>query len=1023
MKKKWNDGFPRGGECLKILLYMKLSALFLFCGLMQTFGNVSAQRVSMVKNNASLEEVIWELKRQTRMVFVYSDEDIKAVHGIEVEARNMPVREVLDRCLRGTGLTWLQEKGVTVIRKAQAPQDEGVNFKGYVYDRKSGEPLVAATVYLPKYGIGNICDARGMFVFKSVPAGTTAIEIRCVGQVTLETTVAIGEKDSVYRFALEKENFAISQVTVVARSNKTGASTSSSISRSAIDHLQATNLGDVLELLPGQLSSNPTLNSPVRANIRQVQGDALNSLGTSIIVNGAPLSNNANLQIGNTAKDGNLNTNFASTAGAGNDLRQIAVDNIESVDVIRGIPSVEYGDLTSGVIIVNPRAGKYPLQARVKINPVLTQASLGKGFDLGQKGGSLNVDFDYAHSLTDERRPNQSFRRITANALYSNSFYERLRTNTSLSFYTDLDASKLDPSDVRYQRKRTSENTGIRFNTNWTLNIEDSFLKYLRMNLSANYEIQNGFNQEIKNGGGYMITTATKDGAVASNRGEEIVDGNGAAVTNLATVDPKAVTDFLPYEYLAQFHIKGRPLNVFGKVLANFYGEAGGIGNRILLGGDWKTDVNFGDGKVFDPKRPPEGGLRMRPYRDIPALHQLGVFVEDNISATILQRAFKLQLGLRYDHIGLGDEHVGKVFSPRVNASYEIVREKVTLKGGWGITAKAPTLMYLYPDPGYYDYVNYQNIGEPDLPDEEKLYILTTKVYDTRNNDLKIARNRKAEIGADIRLGQMNFSVTAFSEKLKNGYSFATDMDSWQLFDLVKYKGERRAGTYPLLTVDKVVNQMLTSNRPLNNKVNKTEGIEFDLNFGRVDALHTSFVFNGAWMVTKMYNTNPTFYQQSEKNGVYPDVGVYASGDGSRYERFSTTLRVISNIPKAGFVVSLAVQTIWKDTHDFLGLENTRPVGYISAQDLSYHTIGADEAIRPELQRYLSESRGVTDKYDPLWLFNLRVTKEVGSYLGFAFFVNNLFMHLPKEESTRTPGSYKTRNPEQFFGAEVWVRF
>lgn len=1023
MKKKWKDLFPRWGEILKILLFMKLLSLFLFCSFIQTFGNVSAQRVSMVKNNASLEEVIWELKRQTHMVFVYSDEDIKSVHGIEVKAENMPVKEVLDKCLKGTGLIYLQEKGVTVIKRSASLEEAGVNFKGYVYDKKSGEPLIAATVYLPKYGIGNICDAQGMFLFKSVPAGKTVIEIRCVGQVTLETTVDISKKDSVYRFVLEKENFAISQVTVVAKSNKTGASTSSSISRSAIDHLQATNLGDVLELLPGQLASNPTLNSPVRANIRQVQGDALNSLGTSIVVNGAPLSNNANLQIGNTAKDGNLNVNFASTAGAGNDLRQIGVDNIESVDVIRGIPSVEYGDLTSGVIIVNPRAGKYPFQARVKINPVLTQASLGKGFDLGEKGGSLNVDFDYAHSLSDERRPNQSFRRMTANALYSRAFNERIRTNTSLGFYTDLDGSKLDPSDIRYQRKKKSENTGFRFNTNWTWNMEDSFLKYLRMNLSANYEIQNGYNQEIKNGGGYMITTATKDGTVASNRSQEILDGKGNLITNLGTVDPQAVTDFLPYEYLAQFHIKGRPLNVFGKLLANFYGEVGGIGNRIVVGGDWKTDVNFGDGKRFDPKRPPEGGLRMRPYRDIPALHQLGIFLEDNISASIWARAFKLQLGLRYDHVGMLDEHVGKVWSPRVNASYEIVKEKVILKGGWGITAKAPTLMYLYPDPGYYDYVNYQNIGEPGIQESQKLYILTTKVYDTKNPGLKIAKNRKAEIGADIKLGQMNFSVTAFSEKLKNGYSFSTDMDSWQLFDLVKYKGEAREGNYPLLSVDKVVNQMLTSNRPLNNKVNETKGIEFDLNFGRISALHTSFVFNGAWMVSKLYNTNPAFYQQSEKNGVYPDVGVYASGDGSKYERFSTTLRVISNIPKAGFVVSLAAQTIWKDTHEFLGLENIRPVGYISAQDLSYHTIGADEIIRPELQRYISDSRGIKEKYDPLWLFNLRVTKEVGSYLGFAFFVNNLFMHLPKEESNRTPGSYKTRNPEQFFGAELWVKF
>ena len=174
-----------------------------------------------------------------------------------------------------------------------------------------------------------------------------------------------------------------------------------------------------MELLPGQLASNPSMTSATKATIRQVGSDAMNSLGTAVVVNGAPVSNNANLQVGNTAVNGTLTTGYSSTAGTGIDLRQISVDNVESVDVIRGIPSVEYGDLTSGVIIVNHKAGVYPFQIRTKINPTLTQASVSKGFGLGEKGGALSADFDYASSLADERRKYQQYRRITANLLYS----------------------------------------------------------------------------------------------------------------------------------------------------------------------------------------------------------------------------------------------------------------------------------------------------------------------------------------------------------------------------------------------------------------------------------------------------------------------------------------------------------------------------------------------------------------------------------------------------------------------------
>lgn len=96
------------------------------------------------------------------------------------------------------------------------------------------------------------------------------------------------------------------------------------------------------------------------------------------------------------------------------------------------------------MIIVNPKAGAFPFQIRAKINPTLTQASLSKGFGLGEKGGTLSADFDYASSLADERRPFQQYQRITANVLYSKTFKDVVRTTTGLGFYSDVDAQKLD---------------------------------------------------------------------------------------------------------------------------------------------------------------------------------------------------------------------------------------------------------------------------------------------------------------------------------------------------------------------------------------------------------------------------------------------------------------------------------------------------------------------------------------------------------------------------------------------------
>ena len=911
--------------------------------------------------------------------------------------------------------------GVVCCNAAAAPG----KFDVRVSISSKGEPLPGVVVGFPDCGIYAASAEDGTLILKNVPAGKWTITAQMIGMVDYKAEVEVRKDMGIITISMSESSFRLDDVVVTAKPSSVGASTASTISRAAIDHLQATSLGDVMELLPGQLASNPSMTSATKATIRQVGSDAMNSLGTAVVVNGAPVSNNANLQVGNTAVNGTLTTGYSSTAGTGIDLRQISVDNVESVDVIRGIPSVEYGDLTSGVIIVNHKAGVYPFQIRTKINPTLTQASVSKGFGLGEKGGALSADFDYASSLADERRKYQQYRRITANLLYSKTFKETIRTTAGLGFYSDIDAQKLDPSDVKYQRKRSSENMGVKFNANVNWQMDKNFLKSLKFNLSGSYSKQTGYTQELRGNYGYMVTSAMKDGTVAANVSGPVTDVDGNVLTNTDKPGYQASTNILPYEFLTKMHTCGKPLNVFAKAMANMFTEFWGIGNKIIAGTEWKTDVNFGRGKVFDPLMPPSSGLRMRPYTEIPALNQFSVYAEDNISATLLKRELKVQLGVRFDMIQPGRTEGRNAVSPRFNASYDIIPDRLKIRGGWGITSKAPPLVYLYPDKAYFDFVNYSNIGQTGVTEDQTLSMITTKVYDTSEPSLKIAKNMKSEIGIDFTLAGMRFSVTGFKEKLTDGYSFGLDRSSFHIFELKKYEGISRAGTYPSLKYSNSANVVLSYMKPLNNKVDETRGIEFDLDFGQIRPIRTSFVLNGAYMRTDMYSTSESYFQKSpDSGGVYKDIGIYASGDGSRYSRFSTNLRVIHNIPKIGFVISMSLQTIWIDTQENLGTDNIRPVAYLSASNLKYVPVGENDTVNPDIQKQILANRLIKESYNPLWLCNLRITKEIGEYFGFTFFLNNVFKTNPLEESRRNPGSYiSSRNPSQFFGIEAWVKF
>ncbi|MFQ8806853.1 MAG: TonB-dependent receptor domain-containing protein [Alistipes indistinctus] len=175
----------------------------------------------------------------------------------------------------------------------------------------------------------------------------------------------------------------------------------------------------------------------------------------------------------------------------------------------------------------------------------------------------------------------------------------------------------------------------------------------------------------------------------------------------------------LPDSYFGRYDIYGKEVNVFSKVSAQFAGKIGKTSHQILVGADFKTDGNLGDGQVFDPMTPPHNSIvavsnRPRKYKDIPFVSQLGVFAEENLAWSFAPgRKLYLQAGVRFDQI-FDFKHA---FSPRINLAVNILKDQaLTLRGGWGILSKAPTVGYLYPDRAYFDFVNFNSMTRPDRP-------------------------------------------------------------------------------------------------------------------------------------------------------------------------------------------------------------------------------------------------------------------------------------------------------------------
>ena len=106
-----------------------------------------------------------------------------------------------------------------------------------------------ANCSLDPLGSFNVTDIDGKAVFQKVPVGTFTLKVSYVGY-ELYTTFKV-EKDLTVNVQLVPTSLALKEVVVTAKQNASGASTSSIIGRQAIDHLQASSLADVMQLIPG----------------------------------------------------------------------------------------------------------------------------------------------------------------------------------------------------------------------------------------------------------------------------------------------------------------------------------------------------------------------------------------------------------------------------------------------------------------------------------------------------------------------------------------------------------------------------------------------------------------------------------------------------------------------------------------------------------------------------------------------------------------------------------------------------
>lgn len=882
-------------------------------------------------------------------------------------------------------------------------RDSGTyTIKAVILD-KTGEPLSGATMQLVQSGLWGISGKDGEVEIRNVPRLPVAYKVSMLGYKDVEGEICLDGKDNV-RILMEEESLSMREVVVVAQAGQGGESTTSIIGRQALDHLQATSLKDILQLLPGGVSmKNPSLTSPGQFKVRTLASDDNATFGAAIIINGMPVSTNANMNTG-------LGLSSISSGNSGADLRSIATDDIESVEIIRGVASAEYGDVSSGVMIVNKRIGVSDLNMKARIMPGIMQLHAGKGFDI-KSAGSLNISADYARGTSDPRFLTDKYNRGLLSLAHRKTLLDKtwtLTTNIDLSYTGEWKGADPDEPEAMKKFFSSRDAFSLRLSHNGMLKLDKALARTLKYDVALSLSSDRIFNDRLVSVGSGAILDATKDG---------MYEGTP-----------------YPSSYETLSGTKSNPVMYWAKFSDLFYLNVGNMSNRFNVGTEWKIEGNRGIGQYDKtPKFKAFAQDRIRRFCDIPYMNQISAYVEDNVVLTFSERRYPNitgQVGVRWTVVQPWRNERMMALSPRLNIAVNPVRY-LSLRLGYGISEKVPSLQDLYPSPDYYDFYNMS------VSDGQKSYYLySTRVFDNKPVSIKTMRGTKYELGFDVRLDNgMSFSVVGYHEKVSRG--FGTDNSEWKtlVFDVWNAADVTFTGQKPIYDQqnpsrrDTVLYNLI---RPGNPKSRRNRGIEFDFNFGKINATNTSFYLSGAWSETRSSSSNLGYkLPVGEARNYGPVYVVYpeSSYSFSENRRFSATLRVVQHIPVIRFIVSASAQCILYE-YDHEVSSGTRPLGYIYGAEYIKFTEDQLDDIEFNFHGYMLKDQifdtrisNVPVTWPAIWCLDMRVTKEIGDKAGFSFYANNVLFSQPWQSNSVSVSKVERNGGLFSYGLEIFLNF
>jgi ferric enterobactin receptor len=898
---------------------------------------------------------------------------------------------------------------------------------GKVVDPQN-KPLELVNIKIVETNQYAITDKNGLFRVNGTETNNIlTLEFSYIGyqKLRLPITIKAGETN-LGNITLKVLDLSLENIEINAKRNYSGSTNSSLIiNRDMIEQIPALSVNDLLNQIPNRKITPPSLQNVQNLTLRSTFAPTTsgrsdfelnNSFGVAIILDGNPISNNANMQTRNVGISGMGSSAVTSGAGyglrgsgtktytgdytfGGTDLRQIPADNIESIEVISGVAPVKYGDLTDGAVIIERQAGVSPAYVRMQLRDNATSYGISKGMKLSDNLGALNLGVNYVNSFADNRDKLKAYRRITTNAMWTNSYGrdKELKNTLSFDYGRNLDGIKQDPDDPKSTKTRfDSWNLILSNRTNYRF--KNDFFKSISLNLNYSEGHQVTYDEQLVNEAYILYSDAVETGIT-----------RGKYDTGV---------------YTAISQIDGRPISFSARLDLNTEFKTGDLSHYLSFGTNYNHSANKGLGQMVDPNAPRSGvritsttfasksSERYYDFNLANAIKDAGFYAEDMFKAKLFNRDLNVRAGIRLDI-----QNGYTSLAPRTNINYEL-SNSVKVGLAYGLAFKSPGLAQRYPGPTFRE-IPLLNAYNGNV--NESIYLLYVNRYEATNENLKASKSETIEFTTQIKIKDFNLSLAAYNKTNKNGISTVHD---YKALKLPTYSAVITPGQPATYTQTGSRIYSLDYFRFDNDLRSDNQGFELILNTPEIKEIATSFNISGGFSRTAYKSTYPTITNAvtsltTSTNPKYAVTGIYEPTNRKAY--FSTSrITASTHIPKISLILQFTAEfDLFNKT---INASNQNiPIAYYTL-DNSYVVVNnfdKNDPLTGHLYR-TPEELSATNLPKIISNYHLSIGKEIKKRFRFSFNVYNLFNYQP--HYTNTAGTLIFPNSAPTFGAEMSLK-